>query len=258
MRIVSVISVPGTRLRVSAPLIVALALVGGAILETGSQAAAAPNSHVRTATLKEAGWSATATHFRGKIGLRYMFLCPFQGTKNTVWGTGTYTDDSSVCTAAVHAGRLTLASGGSVVIEMRPGLASYKASTRHGVTTVSYGSWWGSYVIVSATRGRITVTLNGGAGWSAAATSYRGLYGLRFSYACSAGGTTSKVWGTNIYTDDSPVCTSAVHAGRFPLASGGRVVIEILPGQRSYTGTTRNGITTSSYGIWSGSYKFVS
>jgi hypothetical protein len=35
------------------------------------------------------------------------------------------------------------------------------------------------------------------------------------------------------------------------------VVIEMRPGQSAYVGSTRNGITSSSYGVWGGSYVFV-
>ena len=62
-------------------------------------------------------------------------------------------------------------------------------------------------------------------------------------------------WGT--YTDDSSVCSAAVQAGLITLANGGNVTIEIQPGANSYTGSTKNGITSSDYGPWSGSNTFV-
>ncbi len=94
------------------------------------------------------GWNADARHLRGRNGQRFSYGCPAGGGARTVWGSDLYTDDSSVCTAAVHAGRITLASGGTVTIEIRPGQSSYSASTRNGITTRSYGSWPGSFVIV--------------------------------------------------------------------------------------------------------------
>jgi hypothetical protein len=83
-------------------------------------------------------------------------------------------------------------------------------------------------------------------------TSYRGQNGTQIRCSCPAvsGGT---VWGTDVYTDDSNACTAAVHAGAIP-ATGGTVVVTIQPGQSSYTGTTRNGITTYNYGAWPGSF----
>lgn len=71
---------------------------------------------------------------------------------------------------------------------------------------------------------------------------------------CSCPATTSgTVWGTDLYTGDSNACAAAVHAGAIP-SSGGAVTVVIQPGQSSYTASTRNGITTLSYGAWTGSF----
>ena len=37
----------------------------------------------------------------------------------------------------------------------------------------------------------------------------------------------------------------------------GVVKVRIVPGQAAYDGSTKNGITTSAYGPWGGSYEFV-
>jgi len=81
------------------------------------------------------GWSQTASYLRGHNGVRYHFRCPAGGSLGVVWGTNVYTDDSSVCTAAVHAGKITRAGGGLVLIQIRPGLSHYSGSRRNGVTT---------------------------------------------------------------------------------------------------------------------------
>jgi hypothetical protein len=64
-----------------------------------------------------------------------------------VWGTDIYTLDSSICTAAVHAGKIKLESGGPVTIEMRPGEKSYKGSERNGITTRDYAEYGASFVV---------------------------------------------------------------------------------------------------------------
>ncbi|MCB0951987.1 MAG: hypothetical protein KDB13_04540, partial [Microthrixaceae bacterium] len=43
--------------------------------------------------------------------------------------------------------------------------------------------------------------------WGATATSMRGKVGEQAQFECSAKGTPGSVWGTNVYTDDSSVCT---------------------------------------------------
>jgi hypothetical protein len=93
-------------------------------------------------------WAATASEHRGLVGEQFDYDCPAGGSAHIVWGVDLYTDDSSVCTAAVHAGVITLDDGGTVTIEMRAGEDSYEGSERNGITTSSYGQWGGSFVIV--------------------------------------------------------------------------------------------------------------
>jgi hypothetical protein len=94
------------------------------------------------------GWTATAKDLRGRNNQRFRFTCEANGSLGRIWGTGVYTDDSSVCTAGVHAGLITRASGGTVVIEIRPGQSSYTGSTRNGVTSGNWSGWYGSFVFV--------------------------------------------------------------------------------------------------------------
>ena len=63
----------------------------------------------------------------------------------SVYGTGSYTDDSSIGTAAVHAGLLKDGEAGFVMVTLEGGKDSYEASTQNGVTTYSYGSWGGGF-----------------------------------------------------------------------------------------------------------------
>jgi hypothetical protein len=108
----------------------------------------------------QANWGTNAVSHRGENGQRFSYSCPPGGAPGNVWGTDVYTDDSSICTAAVHAGLITLANGGTVTIEMRPGQSSYAASRRNGVGSSSYGEWSGSYVFAGA-EGPVT----DGPGW---------------------------------------------------------------------------------------------
>lgn len=92
-------------------------------------------------------WATSAAEFRGEDGLRVAYDCPpnTEGSAYTVWGTGTYTDDTSVCTAAVHAGLITPEEGGRVVIEIAPGQDSYTGSEANGITSLDYPTWDGSF-----------------------------------------------------------------------------------------------------------------
>jgi len=88
------------------------------------------------------------------------------------------------------------------------------------------------------------------------ATSWRGNNNQRYSGSVT-GASSGSLWGTDIYTDDSSIPRAAVHAGKVAVGETKTLTIEIRPGQSSYTSTTRNGVTSSSYGSWSGSYVFV-
>jgi hypothetical protein len=66
----------------------------------------------------------------------------------------------------------------------------------------------------------------------------------------------TSLWGTDIYTADSYICSTALHASVLD-RSGGRVTIQMLPGQNSYQGTKRNGVSTRGYGKYTASYRYV-
>ncbi|HYI21407.1 MAG TPA: LCCL domain-containing protein, partial [Candidatus Limnocylindrales bacterium] len=89
------------------------------------------------------------------------------------------------------------------------------------------------------------------------AASFRGLLDQEFDFICPPGGQAGIVWGTDVYTDDSSVCTAAVHAGLIDLASGGNVRIVMLAGRDSYEPSTSNGITSLTWGNWGSSFSFV-
>jgi len=63
------------------------------------------------------------------------------------------------------------------------------------------------------------------------------------------------VWGTNTYSDDSLVCSAAVHAGAIPL-EGGETTVQIAAGLPAYVGSASNGVTSSDWGSWARSFTF--
>lgn len=195
-------------------------------------------------------WRSNALAYRGSIGGTFSFVCPAGGTLGkSVYGTGSYTVDSGICVAAVHAGLISPGTGGVVKIRITPGLSAYVGTLRHGVKTSSWGSYHTSFVFV---RGGIKM-----ASWSTSVVGYRGQIGRVLRFSCPPGGHIGKsVYGTGVYTIDSGVCVAAVHAGRISLAGGGMVKIKIIPGQSSYMGTMRHGVRTSSWGSYHTSFVF--
>ncbi|MBF2053751.1 MAG: hypothetical protein IGS03_09855 [Candidatus Sericytochromatia bacterium] len=87
------------------------------------------------------------TAYRDRVG-QQLRIALRASTDGTVWGSGVYTDDSSLATAAVHAGLLQPGEQGIVTVEMLPGLGAYGSETRHGVTSRDYGLWQGSFRFV--------------------------------------------------------------------------------------------------------------
>lgn len=84
------------------------------------------------------------THMGKTIGIKVT-----GAVGSSIWGTGTYTADSQIATAAVHAGAIKV--GDTKVIKIRitrdPG--GYAASTAHGVTSNPYGQYpTGAYEIL--------------------------------------------------------------------------------------------------------------
>ena len=165
-----------------------------------------------------------------------------------MWGTDVYTDDSSLCHAAVHAGAIP-ASGGSLRVRAISGQSSYTGSTRNGMVTRDYGAWTRS--IVFDAPGTLAKSLGGvplcPVLYDAAPQGWSG------DCSCAAVGT-GPVWGTNPYTSDSAVCRAARHAGVIG-ANGGVVHLTPAPGQDRYGGSARNGVVTDSYGPWSRSFR---
>ena len=67
-------------------------------------------------------------------------------TEGTVWGDGVYTDDSNIAKAAVLEGKCKIGEDNEVCIKIIEGKSSYGSCTKNGISTSSYGSWYGSYI----------------------------------------------------------------------------------------------------------------
>lgn len=73
---------------------------------------------------------------RGDPGSIYLIQCPAGCTSKpgSVWGTGIYLLDSSICRAAIHAGLLQ-DQGGIIEYIKKEGVERYEGSENRGVTS---------------------------------------------------------------------------------------------------------------------------
>jgi ABC-type transport system substrate-binding protein len=90
--------------------------------------------------------------------------------------------------------------------------------------------------------------------WSANASNLRGKLDQDFTFNCPSGGQTNTIYGTDLYTDDSSICTAAAHSGLITVKDGGTITIRIKPGFDFYNGNTRYEIKSNGYGNYGGSF----
>ena len=199
---------------------------------------------------------------RKNTGVTYSFLITGT-TQGGVWGgeDGIYTDDSAIAKAAVHAGLVVVGEQKVVRVTILPGRQWYNGCSRNGITTPNYGSYAGSYrfevdspqtIAPQEDIGREVLSDPGNL------TKFRSSIGETFRFLVT-GTNQGGVWGgaDGIYTDDSAIAKAAVHAGLVKLGEQAVVRVKILPGMQRYTGSPANGITTTNYGAFAGSFKFL-
>jgi hypothetical protein len=249
-----------------------VSLFAGFLLMVGIAGSAAGSPTISlTVDTTPIGWDTSAGGFQGASGRTYKFSCPADGTAQSIWGSDVYTDDSSICTAAVHAGLISIERGGIVTIEIRPGRSTYGSTTRHGIKSNNFGEYGRSFVFNSTGASQAGHSTTSGRnarpdadndetgdvtpiGWDTSAGGFKGETGQTYKFSCPAAGTTQSIWGSDIYTDDSSICTAAVHAGVITRAQGGVVTIEIRPGRSTYGSTLRHGIKSANFGEYNRSF----
>jgi beta-lactamase regulating signal transducer with metallopeptidase domain len=210
------------------------------------------------------------TAYRDRVG-ETLAITVTGSTQGRVWGDGVYTDDSSLGTAAVHAGLLRPGETGTVRVTILPGEDRYTGSTRYGVTSADYGAWDGSYRLDGAANSSTSSGSSSDSSRSAPRDlglyvsadrssisrylqSLRGEIGSSFTMEVE-GSVSSSVWGTDVYTDDSSIAAAAVHAGILRVGERGLVKVTIVAGQDSYTGSDRHGVKSEAWQRWDGSFR---
>jgi len=181
--------------------------------------------------------------------------CLTSQLKGSVWGSGRYTLDSSICRAAQHAGAIP-STGGRIAVYKSPGCPRFVGSVRNGVTSQNWGPYSQSF----------------GFNWPAASCApsaevaakpcprtmraFSGMApGQKLTCTCSPQQLGGSIWGSMRYTTDSSTCGAAVHAGAIP-ASGGKVTVRTTDGCKRFAGTQRNNMRSRDWGSYSRSFYF--
>jgi hypothetical protein len=224
-----------------------------------------------------------------KVGESFLF--EVTGTDDgTVWGTDSYTYDSDLSTAAVHAGVVPRGGKGVVCAIIERGGEKFVGSTRNGVTTHDWNNSGGHYTafrLVAMNQpaigygpphanGSLWIDVNPQPmvpTWTNRGTTsaplpaiplpdpgnllaYRGLNGREFHFRVTGRAPAEyAIWGTDVYTDDSYLAIAAVHAGALRVGETGLLKVTILPGQAAYPGSQRHGVRSESYPAFDGSYR---
>lgn len=125
----------------------------GLLVRLASAPALATGTIAPAPAVHEVDWRSSPLdlNLRGLNGERFRFHCPpGKALPGQVVGSGPYTDGSSICAAAVHAGVIRTASGGFVTIELRPGQTHYVGSLRNYVQSEDYEPYWsGSFLVIA-------------------------------------------------------------------------------------------------------------
>jgi hypothetical protein len=179
-------------------------------------------------------------------------VCDEDHAGGAVYGTGIYTEDSSPCAAAIHAGAIAKADGGTIAMKYAKGCSSYAGSKKNGVSSHGWGAYGGSFYFPDKGDGKCTKS-------DACPASFKAVPDLdddtEITCACGENAAGS-VWGSEIYTQDSSICAAAVHAGVLEKGKSGSVTARAAPGCKKYDATKSNGVSSSSWGTYDASFYF--
>lgn len=200
--------------------------------------------------------SSFSGHGALPVGASLTCTCSSEQITGSVWGTGRYTGDSSVCAAARHAGVIR-ASGGKVTVYREGKCPALVGSIRNGIETRDWGAYDLTFAFEHPAPG--CTPSEEVTGLPACPASMVGQEGRRtaepLECSCSQRQITGSVWGSDLYTFDSSVCAAARHAGAVG-SSGGEVLVFTAGRCASFKGTARNGVTSSDWGPFDRTFAF--
>lgn len=88
----------------------------------------------------------TMSNFANRIGEKFYFRVT-GANGGSIYGTGVYTYDSSIASAAVHSGVLKIGETAVLKVSMLPGRNNYLSTTANGITSSSWGQYSASFQV---------------------------------------------------------------------------------------------------------------
>lgn len=232
----------------AAPLHMAVGRLGAALVLTLFLTGLTAGQTVRAEEVKITPDPGNLTAYKGKEGEKFHFAVT-GSMSGAIWGTDLYTLDSQLSVAAVHAGAVTPGETAVVEVTIAKGEPSYAGTVKNGVTSSAWEAFEGSYTVAATKLAPPADKPNPGN-----LEDYKDKVGQSFVFEVT-GQTSGGVYGTDKYTTDSALAVTAVHAGILKVGETAKVKVTILPGESSYVGTARNGVTTSAWESYPCSYK---
>jgi hypothetical protein len=151
-KIAGTITMPTLKLKTAQFGELAMNLADGRNLRHQSLLAAEPEEEADTGVLPDPG---NLKAYEQRVGETLSFSVTGTAAGGSIWGTDTYTTDSNLAMAAVHAGVLKDGETGVVKVKIVAGQPSYAGSAKNGITSSGYGNYGGSYEIVKGGGGGV-------------------------------------------------------------------------------------------------------
>lgn len=194
--------------------------------------------------------------FNGSMGRIFRVKCPScQNVKRPVYGSFIYHPLSSICKAASHAGSLRDNKPGYIMVELTSGKKIFNGSIGHdGSISATFSA---SQISFKTRKGTSPTVINCTDSPNKEPFS-NGNIGQKYVVICpkNCGVYKSEIYGSEVYTDTSSICISAIHAGVMN-DLGGEIEFLIDGPQSFYKGTKSFGVLSKHQDSYIRSFKFV-
>ncbi|HSR98434.1 MAG TPA: LCCL domain-containing protein [Kofleriaceae bacterium] len=209
----------------------------------------------------DAGCTFSAQQIKAEPGSLHQVSCPAGCDKDDyLWGTDTYSSESHICASAIHAGVIPQR-GGVFTLQLGGAKPAFRGSKRNGIESRDGGESRGSFRFQGVVAAAPPPPGPARPGTLEPGCTFKGNEikaepGTAFRVSCPADCNVEPrpIWGTDVYTGDSPVCVAAIHAG-VSSERGGEFTLTVEPGRPAYRGGKRHGITSQDWGTYRVSFR---